>query len=696
MDAWAPSVHHRSRQWILAIVATLVVACAPLAVTDTPTSPALPEVATVSQPPWGADPQGIGNPFRERNGTVTHYVRDPEGYDGYAYPATSWQSIKDGIESGWYADRGINHLLIYGAWRSSEHFLGLPPLDWFDVQQGTGTLADFDAMVAVAKRRGMGILMYLELIYVHPDNPVFAKAAADRAADIDSVERRLFRWDDRDPQTGRCPSDAGLPPAASWTSDPSIAGGRCYVQSWGEAAGMLPRGFPALDFERSEAMDYAKGVLAFWIDHGVDGFIVDAAHTYLGMHDPLADPDHLARLRELHVDFVWDHVRPDGTRAVGWSQDEGVFGEHGAMPTTDLIGFTHIRVQGGDDNDSFVSQAIRVPALDGRTIDQLDDHWATFVDTRRQHGGGAVASLLYGPSAAIPGPVRALDVALQAGGAGVEVYFSSQHHLPDISAEDQELFFDVLRALDRSPALAPGASRQRLPTPDADTRAYAVLRRSMDGTRSALALFNLAAEEACVTVNLAGSGVVFPQATTDLATGEAGPHIDGEVVSIAMAPRAWRFLEVAAGPGFSWKITDDLDGDWTVGGGWNRYDDRSAFGGSYIGGSAAGGFLEVTFQGRSVEGWGLMRTDGTDAVEVIVDGMSRGVHSQRRSTPISGGGTFYGQRLFSVGDLGAGEHVLRLVDASQAGGPAGLDYLRISGDAWTPPVPPDPRTDCAD
>ena len=684
----------RSRNATLAIAVALLVACIPQDVNETPPLPtSSPMVTTTHQPPWGADPFGTGNPFRERNGTVTHYVRDPEGYDGYSYPATTWNSIADGVRTGWYADRGINHLLIYGAWRSSEHFLGLPPLDWFDVQEGTGTIADFDVMVAAAKDRGMGILMYIQLIYVHPDNPVFVKAAADRDADIDSVERRLFRWDDRDPQTGRCPADAGLPPAASWTSDPSIASGRCYVQAWGELAGTLPRGFPALDFERPEAMEYAKRVLAFWIDHGVDGFIFDAAHTYLGMNDPLLDPDHLARLRELHVEFVRDHVRPDGTRAVGWSQDEGVFGEHGAMTTADLIGFTNIRVQGGDDNDSFVSQAIRVPELDGRTIDELDDHWATFVDTRRQYGGGAVASLLYGPSAAVPGPVRALDMALQAGGAGIEVYFSYQHHLRDMSADDQELFFDVLRALDRSPALAPGASRERLPTPEADTRAYAVLRRSMDGTRSALALFNLAAEEACVTVNLAGSGVVVPQTTTDLATGERGPRIDADVLSFALGPRAWRFLEVTASPGFPWRVIDD--GDMTVGEGWERNTDPSAYGGSRVGGETAGGFAETTFRGRSIEGWGVMRTDGSETVEVVIDGISRGAHSQRRSTPISGGGVFYGQRLFSIGDLGAGGHTLRIVDAS-SGSAAGIDYLRISDEVWVPPARPDPRTDCAD
>lgn len=676
----------------LALVAAIVVSCVPTPPTSPP--PGTPGTEPAAQPPWGADPAGIGNPFRERNGTVTHYVRDPEGYDGYRYPATTWQSIRMGIEDGWYADRGINHLLVYGAWRSSEHFLGLPPLDYFAVQVGTGTLADFDAMVTAARAREMGILLYLELIYVHPDNPVFVKAAADRLAGVDSFERRLFRWDDREPPTGRCPSDAGLPPAASWTSDPSIAGGRCYVQSWGELAGTLPRGFPALDFERPEAMAYAKRVLGFWIDHGADGFIFDAAHTYLGMSDPATNPEHLARQRDLHVDFVRDHVRPDGTHAVGWTQDEGVFGDHGAMAMADTIGFTHIRAQGGDDGNSFASQAIRTPAIDGRTVDQLEDHWATYVDTRRQHGGGAVASLLYGSAVTVPGPIRALDMALAGGAAGLELYFSYQHHLPDLSAEDQERFFDVLRALDASPALAPGASRERLPTPVEDPRTYAVLRRSMDGSRAALAVFNLAPEAACVTVELAGSGITVPQTTTDLAAGTPGPTLGASVVSFPLPARGWQFLEVDAGRGVPWSIVDDADDGWATGGGWARIADPSAFGGSWVGGEAHGGFAEVTFGGRTVEGWGPMWTAGSEAVEVTVDGVSHGLHGQRRSAPIDGGAVFQGQRLFTIRDLSPGTHTLRITDTGPAGAPAGIDYLRVADVDVVPPAPPAHASDC--
>ena len=652
-------------------------------------------VHSAASPPDGADPLGIGNPLREHNGIVTHYVRDPEGYDGFSYPATTWRSITDQITKGWYADRGINSILIYGAWRATEHFLGLPPLDFFDVQEGTGSLADFDEMAAAARADGMPLLMYLELIYVHPDNPVFVKAAEDVANGVDSFERRMFRWDDRPGPQESCPADGGLPDANSWTSVAEIAGGRCYVQAWGELGGALPSGFPALDFERPEAMQYAKRVMGFWIDHGVDGFIYDAVHTYLGMNDPLGDAKHLARQRELHVEFPRAHVRPDGSHAVGWFHDEGALGDYSAMEGADLVGFTHVRVQGGDDFDSFATQAMRVPATDGRTIDQLDDHWATFVDTRRQHGGGAVASLLYGNDDAVPGPIRALDAAIQAGGAGVEYYFSYQHHLPDMSPGSQELFWNVLRSLERSPALAPGVSRARVPTASADGRDYAVVRTSMDGTATALLLFNLGDAPACISVNLAGTGIIVPQQTTDLGTTAPGPELTDLVSSLRLPAHGYLFLEVDAQAGVEWTFVDDSDAGWAVGGGWDHIDDPSAVRGSRIGGSTQGGWAEYTFRGRTVEGWGRMGIAAAEAVEVFVDGTSYGIHSQRREPPIIGGETFAGQRLFSISNLPAGEHTLRIEQVSSSGAPgsaieehANVDYLRITDELWNQPAEP--------
>jgi hypothetical protein len=435
-------------------------------------------------------------------------------------------------------------------------------------------------------------------------------------------------------------------------------------------------------------MEYAKRVMSFWIDKGIDGFIYDAIHTYLGMHDPEHDPMHLTRQRELHVEHLRDHVRPDGTRAIGWTHDEGAFGDFANAPAADLLGLTHVRVQGGDDTDSFVTQTMRVPATDGRTVAQLEDHWATFVDPRRQHGGGGVASLLYGTDDAVPGPMRALDAAIQAGGTGVEYYLSYQHHLPDMSPESQELLWDVLRTIGRSPALAPGASRERVPSASAAGRSHAVVRRSMDGSATALGVFNLDDTPQCIAIDLRGTGIRVPQTPIDLATGQAGPELTSERTTILLSAYGYLFLDVEAGAGFPWRVIDSAADAWRLDGGWARVEDPSAVGGSRLVGNRAGGSAELTFEGRSVQGWGRMTTRSATEVEVFVDGVTHGVHSQRRSAPIGDASVSYGQRLFSIGDLEPGTHVLRVVQVT-SGGEAGLDMVRVSDEPWVEPVAPD-------
>jgi hypothetical protein len=145
------------------------------------------------------------------------------------------------------------------------------------------------------------------------------------------------------------------------------------------------------------------------------------------------------------------------------------------------------------------------------------------------------------------------------------------------------------------------------------------------------------------------------------------------------------FLDVEARPEASWELLDDSSPGWTTGGGWATVSDPSAYGGTRIGGNAQGGFAERTFTGRAVEGYGRMGAQGAQTVEVLIDGVSHGVHSQRRPPPLSGGTMWQGQRLFAIGDLAPGEHTLRIVQRTASGIPgsptnqhAGIDYLRTS------------------
>ncbi|HWA18354.1 MAG TPA: hypothetical protein VG757_05105 [Devosia sp.] len=618
--------------------------------------------------PFGANPSGIGNPFTEHHGMMWEYVRDPEGFDGYAYDATSFASITAKLREGWYNDRGIHHLAIYGPWKSTRAFLGLPPLDYFAGQVGSGSIEDFAAMAAAAAERGITIIIYIELIYIDPANPLFVKAAADREKGVDSTESRLFRWDDREGPQDSCPPDAGLPKALSWTRHPSIAGGRCYAQAWGELGGTLPIGYPAFDFERPEAMEYAQRVMRFWMDLGVQGFVFDAPHTYLGMQG-----DNEWRQRVLQIETALNHVYPDGRTRPQFLEAEGEGGTIRSAAYSDRIGYNALSVDLGGDVSTLPSRAAGPDA--SITIDELDAHYRAWVDPRRLAGRGSTGGVVFADG--MSPELRALDLAVQTGGVGLMVPLHEQTLQARLDARSRELTFDVLRLVAKSSALAPGASRQRLPSDQ--PQSYAVLRTSMDGTRSALGVFNFAAEPRIVSVDLAS----FPGldgTPRDLATGNAIAVVESHV-TIDLPAYGYAFLELPVVEAPAWRIVTANEAGWTVGGGWTLVDDPSTFAGSRIGGNRAGAFAEFTFTGTAVEGWGRLAPRGGDRVQISIDGKVVGTHSQRGTAPLGVPSAFTGNRLFAVEGLSAGPHAIQI---EQLNGPAGrnsdgtgLEYLRV-------------------
>ena len=538
-------------------------------------------------------------------------------------------------------------------------------------------------MVAAANARGITVTAYVALIYVSPSNRLFVKSSLDRRDGSDSPERSMFRWDEREPEGTTSPAQGGTPPSASEITRPFEGGwawsdvaGRWYATSWG---------LPALDYGSEATREYAKAVIRYWMDLGVQGFEYDAPQSYWGMQD--ADE---GRQTEVMIATPHSH-RPDLELFL---QAEGA-GTFANQVYSDRVGFTHVVAEGGDDVDSFTSRVGRYPQT--LTVDQLEDHWTTWVDPRRANSRGVYAGSLY--DADVDPRLRALEVAVKAGMGAV--YQVDNEHLVDNAANvvlpdaTLERIWDVFRTLRTSSALWPDASRERLPT-QADPRAYAILRRSADGARAALNLYNFSDAPMCITVDLAGSGVKTPQRATDLSTGAPGPWLPSPQSAVPLPPYGWMFLDVEADPGFPWTIIDDADPRWTSGGGWARLADPSAYGGSRIGGNVHGGFADVAFQGVSVQGWGSTSDQGAARVGVAIDGVRYGVHSQQRTAPVPGGGgtVFYGQRLFSITDLANGPHVLRLEQESQSGvagsatsRAAGIDYLRVSDVPYHPARP---------
>ena len=269
------------------------------------------------------------DPFKEGTGWFYHYVRATEDY-----PATTYASITEKIDDDFYTDRGVSNIMIYGPYRASADFRGLPAIDYFEAQAGTGSIEDFRRLVTAAHSKGITVTIYMALLSVHRTNPIFLDAEADVRDGVDSPGAHLFRWAREKPPPSETPPD--FPEyEGGWAFSETAR--RWYATSWG---------YPALDYATRETRDYIKEVLRFWLDTGVDGIEYDYVLSMLGMRSDdmtVADPN----MVDVLITTPLAHSpRPTWLHAEGAGQfwDEG---------WNDDVGFTHILINGDEDRWSF-------------------------------------------------------------------------------------------------------------------------------------------------------------------------------------------------------------------------------------------------------------------------------------------------------------------------------------------------------
>jgi hypothetical protein len=615
---------------------------------------------TLSREPGRRPLPGVpGKPFSEGGSSIYTYVTATEPFDfmdrHWDYGPTTFASITQQLESGAFEERGITNLMVYGPYASTGQWRGLPATgDLMDFGPANGTLDDWRTMVSAANDRGITVTIYIALLYLHPSSPIFQQAERDRAAGVDSWQSRLFLWDDREANGDPPPSE---PPAASDIPRPSQGdwafsdvAQRWYATSWG---------LPALDYDSDATMDFAKEVLAFWMDNGVQGFEFDAPQTMWGFHTGGPGGDGEARHSEL-VDFPQQY-RPDWQV---YTTAEGM-GVYTAQAAIDRIGYTDFMLNADSDEDSFALAVTRDPQEFG--LDDLEAHYVSFIDHRRLLGRTVSAPATQSDQ---PASLRAFNLAVQ-GGSGALISVDQQILLDALPPADVQALFDVTTALAASPAEAPAASRERIPATPAAV-AYALLRTSTDGSAHALNLFNFAATPTEITVDLTASRVLPDHGTTDLCSGKPGPKIQGGTLTVTLPGYGWLFLDVAAAPPAESTLIDSAASSWRTDGDWTETVDASAYGGGRLGGSEPGGFAEHDFTGTSLQLRGPVWPGGATAVEVFVDGVSLGVHSQ------AGPELRHGVLLASAQNLEPGDHTVRIQSPADSTGYASVDYLRVA------------------
>jgi len=684
---------------------------------------------------------------------------------GPGYEATRFSFITEQLNNGWYTDRGQSGMIVYGPYNAGGHWRGLTAIDHFDTDPvENGTLEEFRELVDAAHAKGITVVTYIALIYMHHQNPLFLQAEQDVAPGgaywaepgvkdpAYEGPADLFLWDTREaggvfhPKTTRCgqwdaekrtwnaetktytgpacnsTTNAYTPPTGMTSNLPQAAwwawsdtAQRWYGTSWR---------FPAINYFSDAGVEYAKSVVRFWLDQGVDGFEFDAPHSMWGAQ---ASSNYFGTV----TNREWVSTDVQINTAVAHRPDKEIYlhaegsGTYSNMVSQDRVGYTHVLLNGDNDWDSF---AIRVaPQIPGQpdanenggsvTVDRLEEHWKAYFDSRQMNGRGVYAWSVYNWDQ--PHELRALDAAVQAGMGAVysidyQEYWTVNTADPEPGGLDEggeELYFDVFRAMKKSKALVPAATRERLTT-NADNRAYAILRRSPDRSETVLALYNFDSKPKGFKVNFANTGVQVPQVPIDLATDQAGQAIEDEQQTFWLPAFGYKFLRVEAGSAIpDWTIVDSSDAAWELGTGINQVTDASAYGGSRIVGTGQAGEIRLEFTGTDIEayGWKGRRGNssgalGSSTVQVYVDGAETPsvVYAQHLNnvTPLGGwpgsSAGLYNQKLFSISGLAPGNHTLVIKDGEANGLPFGVDFLKVAGEAFNPTTQPVCDATCTD
>jgi len=196
------------------------------------------------------------------------------------YPRSFADSDGDGLGDlpgitarlDYLAELGVDAIWLSPIYSSPDKDFGYDVSDYGNVDPRFGSLADFDALVREAHRRGIRVILDMVLNHTSDQHPWFQESRRSR----DNPKHDWYIWKDPLP-TGR--RGIGKPPN-NWQS---CFGGRAwtYVPERGQYYYhmFLPEQ-PDVNWHNPEVRQAMFDVLRFWLERGVDGFRLDVFNAY--------------------------------------------------------------------------------------------------------------------------------------------------------------------------------------------------------------------------------------------------------------------------------------------------------------------------------------------------------------------------------------------------------------------------------
>jgi alpha-glucosidase len=176
---------------------------------------------------------------------------------------------------GYLRELGVDLIWVTPFYPSPMRDHGYDVSGYTDVASRYGTMADFDQLIEQAHQLGMTVIADLVVNHTSDLHPWFASSRSSRQ----DPYRDYYIW--RDPGPGGGPPNNWLSHfgGPAWTYDPQT--GQYYLH-------LFTPHQPDLNWDNAAVADEVDAILSFWLDRGLDGFRIDAAH-YLAKHPGLPD-----------------------------------------------------------------------------------------------------------------------------------------------------------------------------------------------------------------------------------------------------------------------------------------------------------------------------------------------------------------------------------------------------------------------
>ena len=224
----------------------------------------------------------------------------PQGWEHGAFMEVFVRSYQDSDGDGVGDLRGLTRRLDYlqalgikGLWlmpvnASGDHDHGYAVTDYRAIEPAYGTLADFDELVRQAHARGIGIVIDYVINHSSNRNPLFVQSASSKSGPW----RDWYVWQDAKP------AGWSIFDRDPWVTTPNGA----YFAQFDDA-------MPDFNLRNPAAVAYHLDSLRFWLNHGVDGFRIDAVgHLFEnGPQGWSMQPENYAFLAQVRRTLDIDH-----------------------------------------------------------------------------------------------------------------------------------------------------------------------------------------------------------------------------------------------------------------------------------------------------------------------------------------------------------------------------------------------------